>query len=145
MADKVAYLKMVNANGDFADFNQQTVEQCMFFILMFHVSDILHVTLLCYVHYCLSRSCEGILHLYFVRMTRHFETVGFFLFLLGSHCHNCQKVESIFALDVMLFGVSVAVGELSDFTEFQSSADVAHTTSVYVIYRTSCVTNGVRQ
>jgi len=31
MADKMAYLKMVNANGDFADFNQQTVEQCMLF------------------------------------------------------------------------------------------------------------------
>jgi len=28
MAEKMANLKMVNANGDFADFNRQTVEQC---------------------------------------------------------------------------------------------------------------------
>jgi len=31
MAEKMAYLKSVNANGDFADFNQQMVEECMFF------------------------------------------------------------------------------------------------------------------
>ena len=29
MAEKASNLRMLNANGDFADFNQQTIEQCM--------------------------------------------------------------------------------------------------------------------
>jgi len=45
MAEKMAYLKTLNANGDFADFTRQTVEQCMFSLMLFHISDVLHVTL----------------------------------------------------------------------------------------------------
>ena len=43
VAEKSANLKTMNANGDFADFNQQTIEQCMLSsLLMFYVFIALH-------------------------------------------------------------------------------------------------------
>jgi len=43
LAEKSANLKTMNANGDFADFNQQTIEQCMLSsLLMLHVLIALH-------------------------------------------------------------------------------------------------------
>jgi len=42
MAEKMANLKMTNANGDFADFNQQMIEQRMSCLLMFYELIIAH-------------------------------------------------------------------------------------------------------